>query len=47
MMEDSNQNIKYLFEPKSIAVIGAARHENKIGYKIFKNNLTGTGGGLS
>ena len=40
-MEDSNQNIKYLFEPKSIAVIGAARDENKIGYKILKNILTG------
>jgi acetyltransferase len=40
-MEDSNQKIKYLFEPKSIAVIGAARDENKIGYKILKNILTG------
>jgi acetyltransferase len=40
-MEDSNLNIKYLFEPESIAVIGAARDENKIGYKILKNILTG------
>ncbi|HYB21039.1 MAG TPA: CoA-binding protein, partial [Thermodesulfobacteriota bacterium] len=40
-MEDSEQNIKHLFEPKSIAVIGAARDENKIGYKILKNILTG------
>ena len=40
-MEESNQKIKYLFEPKSLAVIGAARDENKIGYKILKNILTG------
>jgi len=40
-MEDSNLNIKYLFEPENIAVIGAARDENKIGYKILKNILTG------
>ncbi len=44
-MEDSNQNIRCLFEPRSIAVIGAARDENKIGYKILKNILTGGYGG--
>ncbi len=38
---DSNQNIRVLFEPKSIAVVGAARDENKIGYKILKNILSG------
>ncbi len=38
---DSNQNIRVLFEPKSIAVVGAARDESKIGYKILKNILSG------
>ena len=40
-MERANPDIKDLFEPKSLAVIGAARDENKIGYKILKNILTG------
>jgi acyl-CoA synthetase (NDP forming) len=37
MMAGRNQDIKYLFEPQTIAVIGAARDPNKIGYKILTN----------
>ncbi len=40
-MEDSHPDIKYLFEPRSIAVIGAARDESKIGYQVLKNIVTG------
>ena len=40
-MERAAPHIKDLFEPKTLAVIGAARDENKIGYKILKNVLTG------
>ena len=40
-MERRNPDIKDLFEPKTLAVIGAARDENKIGYKILSNILTG------
>ena len=40
-MGDQDQNIKYLFEPRTIAVIGAARDPNKIGYKILNNILSG------
>jgi len=31
------ENIKYLFEPRSIAVIGASQDTTKIGYKVFEN----------
>ena len=41
MMSDQNQDIKYLFEPQTMAVIGAARDPNKIGYKILNNILSG------
>jgi acetyl coenzyme A synthetase (ADP forming)-like protein len=41
MMSDQNQDIKYLFEPQAMAVIGAARDPNKIGYKILHNILSG------
>lgn len=40
-MESPKPDIQDLFEPKALAVIGAARDENKIGYKILKNILTG------
>ena len=40
-MESPNLDIQNLFEPRALAVIGAARDENKIGYKILKNILTG------
>ncbi|MGQ4832995.1 MAG: acetate--CoA ligase alpha subunit [Candidatus Asgardarchaeia archaeon] len=32
-------NIKYLFTPRSVAVIGAAREPSKVGYSIVKNLL--------
>jgi len=34
-------NIRYLFEPRSIAVIGASQEPSKIGYKIVSNILSG------
>jgi len=40
-MESPKTDIRSLFEPQALAVIGAARNENKIGYKILKNILTG------
>ncbi|MGQ9693705.1 MAG: acetate--CoA ligase family protein [Thermodesulfobacteriota bacterium] len=40
MMNGENQ-IKYLFEPRTVAVIGAARDPQKIGYKILANILSG------
>ena len=40
-MEEQDQNIKHLFEPKAVAVIGAARESTKIGHKILNNILTG------
>ena len=40
-MKSPQSNIQTLFEPKTLAVIGAARDENKIGYKILKNILDG------
>jgi acetyl coenzyme A synthetase (ADP forming)-like protein len=45
LMGNPNQDIKCLFEPKTIAVIGAARDPNKIGYKILHNILSGGYGG--
>ncbi|MEN6623295.1 MAG: CoA-binding protein, partial [Smithella sp.] len=35
------ENIKYLFEPRSLAVIGASRDKTKIGYAILHNIVTG------
>lgn len=32
--------MKNIFEPKSIAVVGASRHKGKVGYDIFKNLLS-------
>ena len=40
-MKSPQSDIQALFEPKALAVIGAARDENKIGYKILKNILDG------
>ena len=34
-------DIKYLFEPRSIAVIGASQDTTKIGYKVFENIVLG------
>ncbi|MDY6934808.1 MAG: acetate--CoA ligase family protein [Spirochaetota bacterium] len=33
--------IKYLFQPRSFALIGASQNENKIGYKVLKNIISG------
>jgi acetyltransferase len=33
----TSNNIKYLFEPRAVAVIGASSHKGKIGYKIVEN----------
>jgi acetyltransferase len=34
-------DIKYLFEPRSVAVVGASHNAEKIGYKILENIVTG------
>ena len=36
-MSDEDQNVKYLFEPRSIAVVGASKDKGKIGYAILHN----------
>ncbi|MCK4272303.1 acetate--CoA ligase family protein [bacterium] len=36
-MRKGTPNIKFLFEPRSVAIIGASQHQNKIGYKIVEN----------
>ena len=38
-MSDSGPDIKYLFEPRSIAIIGASASKDKIGHKILDNIL--------
>ncbi len=35
----NNPDIKYLFEPESVAVIGVSQEPGKIGYKILENML--------
>lgn len=37
----NTSSLKYLFEPQSIAIIGASQNPNKIGHKILKNILNG------
>lgn len=41
MDNTSKYDIKYLFEPKSIAVIGASQDKKKIGYAVFYNIISG------
>jgi acetyltransferase len=41
MMINDTPDIKYLFEPRSIAVIGASNNPNKIGYRILDNIISG------
>jgi acyl-CoA synthetase (NDP forming) len=36
-MNKSLPDIKYLFEPRGVAIIGASRDKNKIGYKFVEN----------
>lgn len=40
-MINEEKQIKYLFEPRTVAVIGAARDPQKIGYKILANIING------
>ncbi|MFQ6124791.1 MAG: acetate--CoA ligase family protein [Candidatus Heimdallarchaeota archaeon] len=40
-MRVKDPDIKYLFEPQAIAVIGASHNPNKIGYRIVANILNG------
>jgi acetate---CoA ligase (ADP-forming) len=41
-MDNENiHDIKYLFEPDSIAVIGASQDKKKIGYSVFNNIVSG------
>lgn len=40
-MNDSIGEIRSLFEPESVAVIGASKNESKIGFKILQNIIVG------
>lgn len=37
----SSTEIKYLFEPRSVAIIGASHDPDKVGYKILENIIAG------
>lgn len=39
------ETIKYLFEPRSIAILGASRNNQKLGYKVVENIATSGYGG--
>ena len=39
-MKANFPDIKYLFEPESVAVIGASRGKDKIGYKVVENIIS-------
>lgn len=41
MIRGDNSNIKYLFEPRSVAVVGASHKPGKIGYLILENIIGG------
>jgi len=41
MTDKPSQDIKYLFEPRSIAVIGASGDEKKIGFSVLRNIVSG------
>ena len=40
-MPRDGHDIKYLFEPRSVAVVGASHNAEKIGYKILENIVEG------
>ena len=43
----NNPEIKYLFEPRGVAIVGASRDENKIGHKFVRNiSASGYKGGV-
>lgn len=41
MTSKPSQDIRYLFEPRSVAVIGASGDEKKIGYSVMRNIVSG------
>ncbi len=41
MMKNNYPDIKHLFEPESIAIIGASHDKDKIGSKVVENILSG------
>ncbi|MCK4510839.1 CoA-binding protein, partial [bacterium] len=40
-MPRDGHDIRYLFEPRSVAVVGASHDSRKIGYKILQNIVEG------
>jgi acetyltransferase len=40
-MSDNVPDIKYLFEPRAVAVIGASHDKNKLGYHVIDNIVSG------
>ena len=40
-MRDKVPDIKYLFEPRSVAVIGASQDNSKLGYHVTENIVSG------
>ena len=40
-MGEKDHDIKRLFEPRGVAVIGASHDESKLGYRIVRNILSG------
>ena len=40
-MRENEPDIKYLFEPRAVAVVGASHDQKKIGYKILDNIISG------
>lgn len=45
MTNHDAENIKYLFEPRSLAIIGASKDKNKIGHAVLQNVIAGGYGG--
>ncbi|MEM3281506.1 MAG: CoA-binding protein [Candidatus Micrarchaeaceae archaeon] len=41
MLEKAKSNLKYVFNPKSVAVIGASRDPKKVGHIILQNYIDG------
>ena len=41
MTKSDNGHIRYLFEPRSIAIVGASSDKSKIGYAVLKNIQSG------
>ncbi len=41
MSLNQKPDIKYLFEPRSVAVVGASASSDKVGYKVVENILSG------